>query len=335
MRPLHSQVQTRCLPCEVAARAYPPGPGSEGEGSPAAWGEAEGPPAAWGEGEGEGQGGWEGEGSPAAWGEGEGPSAAWWDGEGQEDWEGEGSPAAWWPGEWGEGYEGEGLWPGLGGEEGQGGFAHRDDAPPSYLQVAAASGVRVPLPPADVPLSLFREGAASFGIGLMGAVAVSVAVASGADPDSGLSLDALLSAAFGYDGGGGSYEENLLIAQAVGEVRKGVADIEAAAPPEPPTGDGGARSRECPVCMESSGEGAGEGAGAGAEAEAGPPGGLLWRRTARCGHLFCSPCAEKWFRYSVLCPICKTDVSEGHGGYEMRDEEGPGLGAAPAVAPSP
>jgi hypothetical protein len=162
-------------------------------------------------------------------------------------------------------------------------------------------------------------------------VAVSVAVASGGpgseEVAGGLSsLDALIAAAFGSGAEAGSYEENLLISQAVGEVRKGVADLDSAAPEEPAPADGGAPARDCPVCMESW---ANEGGGGGGDVGDGGGGGgggrsdtLHWRRTARCGHLFCAPCAERWFLLSVLCPICKADVSEGAGGYVMRDDDG-------------
>lgn len=91
--------------------------------------------------------------------------------------------------------------------------------------------------------------------------------------------------ASGSGSSSGDYERNVLIAELIGRVEVGVADIDVAAPLlAQPCSD----ASVCVVCLD---------------ALASKP---KLRRT-RCGHTYCAGCIERWLRSHRCCPVCNAE----------------------------
>jgi hypothetical protein len=89
------------------------------------------------------------------------------------------------------------------------------------------------------------------------------------------------------------YELNSMISDQIGRVEIGVSDIDDVAPVA--SQDVKLAEANCPVCMSEFKE-------------------LLddeinVRRTL-CGHEYCDPCAQQWFKGHKRCPVCTTDVED-------------------------
>jgi hypothetical protein len=35
---------------------------------------------------------------------------------------------------------------------------------------------------------------------------------------------------------------------------------------------------------------------------------MAWRKLRRCGHMFHTPCADRWFLLNINCPLCRADI---------------------------
>lgn len=85
---------------------------------------------------------------------------------------------------------------------------------------------------------------------------------------------------------GSDYEYNLMLAETMGKVEVGVADVSEVITDV--TADEAMESDEaCPICYES-----------------------VACKTTACGHYFCKPCITKWLATSKKCPVCMQELSE-------------------------
>ena len=99
----------------------------------------------------------------------------------------------------------------------------------------------------------------------------------------------LLATLLATGGGDGGYEANLLLAELLGRVDRGIVDAEQRERVAPPVSDSDDEGI-CPICQEA------------AQAPA--------VRTAACGHLFCRGCLYTWLDHSTRCPVCMRDLEE-------------------------
>lgn len=118
--------------------------------------------------------------------------------------------------------------------------------------------------------------------------------ASAAAPPSSSLFDAHWNEMMMAINSGNDYEFNLLLADFMGKVERGVDDMETAlhavtvaeAEESGPT---------CPICIEPF-------------AELAEQSGVALMRTSACGHAFCEPCITRWLKTSRKCPVCVQDV---------------------------
>ena len=115
-----------------------------------------------------------------------------------------------------------------------------------------------------------------------------------------------LGAAVAAVAGGGTYELNLLLADAIGHVERGVPNVDTCVEPLALSDVRREDLGACPICLE----------GFGPDNHAGAI------RTRACGHVFCRGCISTWLSNHTRCPVCN---------HELGD---PGPDDAPAVSGS-